>query len=203
MSDELPNAEDTEQKRGRRLTVFLVVGLVNVGLLALLASQLLTAAPQQGQAQTGLGVVSSPLDGRPAPDFTLPALSPTPAPALHLASLKGRPVMLNFWASWCDPCKQEAPPLESSWQRVQKQGGVFVGIDMQDTQRDGLGFLGEYAITYPNVVDTNGAVTINYGVTGTPETFFVDRRGVVVRKVIGAIRPSTLQESLRLIGLVG
>jgi len=179
--------------RKRRIVIFLLVGLVNVGFLALLASQVLT--PAQNQSNAAL----SPLLGHPAPDFTLAMLSTHPAPAMHLASLKGKPVMLNFWASWCDVCKAEAPLLQNTWQRVQSQGVVFVGIDIQDTRSDGLIFLQTYGITYPNVVDADGSVSINYGVTGVPETFFLNRQGVIVKKVIGELTEQTLQSNLQLI----
>ncbi len=161
----------------RRIAVFLVVGLLCVGLLALLGSQIL--APAQGQTNPG----SSPLLGHPAPDFTLATLSSHPAPAVHLAGLKGKQVMLNFWASWCDACKQEAALLQTTWQRVQAQGVVFR----------------TFGVTYPNVVEPNGSVTINYGVTGVPETFFHDRHGVVVQKVIGELTEQTLQSNLQAI----
>ncbi len=179
--------------RKRRIVVFLLVILVSAGFLALLGSQVLT--PAQNQSNAGV----SPLLGHPAPDFTLAVLSTHPAPALHLASLKGKPVMLNFWASWCDVCKAEARLLQNTWQRVQGQGIVFVGIDIQDTQSDGLSFLQTYGITYPNVVDADGSVTINYGVTGVPETFFLNRQGVIVKKVIGELTEQTLQSNLQLI----
>src|SRR5713226_4925546 len=179
--------------RKRRIIIFLVVSLLNVGFLALLASQVLV--PAQNQSNAG----SSPLIGHPAPDFTLGVLSTRSAPAIHLASFKGKPVMLNFWASWCDPCKHEAPLLQNTWQRVQDQGIVFVGIDIQDTQSDGLSFLQTYGITYPNVVDASGSVSINYGVTGVPETFFLNRQGVIVKKVIGELTEQTLQSNLQVI----
>src|SRR5437588_1341815 len=172
-----------EAKRGtrrRRTLIFIAVSLLNAGLLALLASQVLVPAQNQGQTGTG----NSPLIGHQAPDFTLAALSPHPAPAVHLANFRGRLVMLNFWASWCDPCKHEAPLLQAAWQRAQSQGVVFIGVDYEDTQSDGLNFLRTYRVTYSNVVDTRGATAINYGVTGVPETFFIDRHGVIVRKVI-------------------
>src|SRR5947209_8477649 len=129
-----------EAKRGtrrRRTLIFIAVSLLNAGLLALLASQVLVPAQNQGQTGTG----NSPLIGHQAPDFTLAALSPHPAPAVHLASFKGRLIMLNFWASWCVPCKHEAPLLQAGWQRVQNQGVVFIGIDFEDTQSDGLYFM--------------------------------------------------------------
>jgi cytochrome c biogenesis protein CcmG/thiol:disulfide interchange protein DsbE len=177
----------------RRVIIVIVVSLINVALLALLGSQLLIPAQDQSRSS------SSPLDGRPAPDFTLTVLSTHAASNIHLANFKGKPVMLNFWASWCDPCKHEAPLLETTWRRVQGQGIVFLGIDYQDTQSDGLSFLQHYGITYPNVVDVNGSTAINYGVTGIPETVFIDRHGVIVHKVIGELTEQTLDSNLQLI----
>jgi len=181
------------RRRGgkRRVAMFLAVGLACVGLLALLGSQLLV--PAQNQANAGI----SPLLGHPAPDFTLAALSSHPAPPVHLASFKGRPVMLNFWASWCVPCQQEAPILQAAWQRVQSQGIVFLGIDFQDDHTQGLNFLHTYGITYPSVVDDSGSTAINYGLTGVPETFFLNRHGVIVSKVTGQLTQHTLQSNLQ------
>jgi len=196
LSEPFP-AGSKKRNRKRRTIVLIVAILLNAGLLALLGSQLLT--PAQDQSHAGSAQSSSPLDGHPAPDFTLGVLNTHPGPPIHLASLKGRPVMLNFWASWCDPCKQEAPLLEAMWQRVQGQGIVFIGIDFEDRQSDGLSFLHTYGITYPNVVDTDGSVAISYGVTGVPETVFIDRHGVFVHKVIGELTAQTLQSNLQLI----
>lgn len=181
----------------RRIITFLVVSLFSVALLALLGSQLLV--PAQNQSHSGSAQSGSPLEGHPAPDFTLAALSTQAAPAVHLASLKGKLVMLNFWASWCVPCQHEAPLLQTTWQHVQSQGIVFLGIDFEDRQGDALNFLQQYGITYPNVVDSDGSVAINYGVTGVPETFFIDRRGVIMRKVTGELSEQTLQSNLQLL----
>ncbi len=195
--DEIPAEKGTGGRRRslrkRRIVIFLLVILLSAGFLVLLGSQVLTPAQNQSSAAV------NPLLGKPAPDFTLASLGTRPAPAIHLASLKGKPVMLNFWASWCDVCKAEAPLLQSTWQRVQSQGVVFVGIDIQDIRSDGLNFLQTYGITYPNVVDADGSVTINYGVTGVPETFFLNRQGVIVKKVIGELTERTLQSNLQLI----
>src|SRR5713226_10628605 len=108
--------------RKRRIIIFLVVTLLNLGLLALLASQVLV--PAQNQSNAG----SSPLIGHPAPDFTLAVLSAHAGAAskMHLADLKGKPIVLNFWASWRIPCQHEAPLLQATWQSVQRQGIVFL-----------------------------------------------------------------------------
>src|SRR2546423_6397859 len=101
------------RSRKRSIITFVVVSLLNVGLLILLWTQLLTprSGPPQANSSSTIGFVSSPLLGKTAPDFTLSVLNGNQA-KLHLTSLKGKVVMLNFWASWCQPCQQEAPALQ-------------------------------------------------------------------------------------------
>jgi DsbE subfamily thiol:disulfide oxidoreductase len=137
--------------------------------------------------------------GKPAPDFTLAALSAHIQPALHLASLKGKPLVINFWGSSCAPCAEEAPLLQAAWQRARAQGVVFIGIDYQDTQSDGLSFLQQHGITYLNAIDANGANSINLCVTGTPDTFFIDRRGVVVDTMRSELTAQVFQAKLALL----
>jgi len=198
ISDENTQSEKLTSKRKRSrkrsIIIFTVVSLLNVGLLALLWSQLLT--PAQNQASTS-GNASDPLKGHPAPDFTLAALSSQPAAALHLASLKGKPIVLNFWASSCAPCAEEAPMLQTMWQHAQARGIVFIGVDFQDPKSDGLSFLQKYAITYPNVLDPDGSTAIHYGVTFTPTTFFINRQGVIVRSIPHEMTEQELQTNLQ------
>jgi len=184
----------TGKSRWRSIIIFTVVSLLNVGLLAILWIALLTPAPGSNGTK-----VSDPLIGKPAPDFTLAALNKQAEPAIHLASLKGKLVVINFWASWCDPCKEEAPLLQAEWRHALAQGVIFIGIDFQDSQSDGLNFLQQHGITYANVVDPNGATGINYGVTGVPETFFIDRRGVIVSTVRSEITAQLLQSNVALL----
>ena len=198
-SNAVPTGKFTRGRKNsvhkRRIVIFVIVSLLSVGFLALLGSQLLV--PAQNQADPG----SSPLIGHPAPDFTLAVLSAHAGAAtkMHLADLKGKPIVLNFWASWCDPCKHEAPLLQATWRSTQSQGIIFLGVDFQDTRSDGLNFLQTHGITYPNVVDETGSTAINYGLSGVPETFFIDRHGVIVSKVIGELTAQTLQRNLQLL----
>jgi cytochrome c biogenesis protein CcmG/thiol:disulfide interchange protein DsbE len=113
-----------------------------------------------------------------APRFDLPRLNGDGK--ITLASLRGKAVVLNFWASWCVPCKQEAHVLESGWQRWKDKDVVFVGVDSQDFAGDARGFMRHFGITYPVVSDGPGGLSGRYGVTGFPETFFIDRRGKIV-----------------------
>jgi len=176
-----------KSSRKRRIAIFIIVSVLNAALLAVLWTQLLTPAANlpastNTNVESGLGDISGPLIGKSAPDFTLPTLNGNAA-KFHLADFKGKPVILNFWASWCGPCNDEAAFLQKSWPRLQSQGVVFIGIDGPENSNDALKFLQKYGITYRNLQDTiDGAVAISYGVTGFPETVFIDRNGVVVAK---------------------
>ena len=132
----------------------------------------------------------------PAPQF---ALSRLDAPGkLKLASLRGKVVVLNFWASWCAPCKSEAPRLEAAWQRYRQRGVVVIGVDGQDFSGDAKRFILKHGITYPNVHDGPGDIGTKYGVTGFPETYFVDRRGRLVGdRVVGEVSADKLTAGIR------
>ena len=131
-----------------------------------------------------------------APNFTLPRRNA--GGPLQLASLRGKAVVLNFWASWCIPCKQEAPQLQSASQRWGGRGVVVVGIDSQDFSGDARRFMRKYSVTYPVVRDGSGKIVGRYGVDGFPETFFVDRRGRIVGDHIqGPVTRDALERNIR------
>jgi cytochrome c biogenesis protein CcmG, thiol:disulfide interchange protein DsbE len=139
----------------------LAVALV-VGLLVLLV----------WKVANGTGATSEPKN------FTLSRLD-RPG-SLQLASLRGKVVVLNFWASWCGPCKQEARDLEAAWRRYRSRGVVVLGIDSTDFSGDARSFMRKYGVTYPVVQDGAGNLEGPYKISGLPETRFIDRQGKFV-----------------------
>ncbi len=131
--------------------------------------------------------------GQAAPDFTLGRLD-RPG-SLQLSSLRGRAVVLNFWASWCFPCKREAPALQAASKRWGKRV-VVLGVDVNDFSGDARGFMRKYGLTYPVVHDNKNVTSPKYGLTGLPETFFLDRRGRVVGHVPGEVKAAALRRGV-------
>jgi cytochrome c biogenesis protein CcmG/thiol:disulfide interchange protein DsbE len=164
----------------------LAVGLV-LALLALLIWKLAT--------QNGGGVASKVDKGKiiPAPDFTLSRLD-RPG-RLQLASLRGKAVVLNFWASWCYPCNKEAPALEQAW-REHDGRVVVLGVDINDFKSEARRFMRKHRLTYPVVQDNKGFTSPKYGFALLPETFFVDRRGRVVAHVAGQVTSADLRDGI-------
>lgn len=157
----------------------LSVGLV-LALLALLAWKLV--ADEGSEIPGALARGERP----PAPAFTLPRLDEEGT--LSLADLRGKAVVINFWASWCVPCKEEAPVLEAAWREHRDEGLVVLGVDFNDLRGDALRFMEEVGMTYPVVYDRDGGLVAKFGATGVPETFFVDRRGRLVgKRIAGAV----------------
>jgi len=133
--------------------------------------------------------------GRAAPDFTLPLLREEGS-SITLSDLRGKRVLLNFWASWCVPCKQEAPVLAAAWKRWESKGVVFLGVDAQDSKKWAMAFEDKYGIEYQSVVDGTQEIMAKYGVLGFPETFFIGRDGTIVDKYIGPLDEATLEAYL-------
>jgi len=144
----------------------------------------------------GNGEPTSPLVGKPAPTFKLVTLD---GKAFELKHDLGRPMILNFWASWCVPCRQEAPLLGEFAHaaiNLTMVGGLF--SDRPDPAR---AFVKEFAVPYVNLLDPQSRVAIDYGVSGIPETFFIDAQGVVREKHSGPFTHDALWASARSIGV--
>jgi cytochrome c biogenesis protein CcmG/thiol:disulfide interchange protein DsbE len=152
------------------------------GLLALLVWQL---AHQQ----------HPPPVGAIAPAFSLDQLDGSGP--VSLASLRGRPVVLNFWASWCVTCKGEAPVLERDWNHYRSRGLVVLGIDKEDWTSDARRFVAAHRLTFPILEDGTGQVTGTYGVVQQPETYVLNRRGRIVAHLAGPITAAGLAARFR------
>jgi cytochrome c biogenesis protein CcmG/thiol:disulfide interchange protein DsbE len=117
---------------------------------------------------------------------------------LSLSELRGTPIVLNVWASWCVPCQQEAPTLERAWRaQARPRGVLFLGLDMQDATIDAHTFMRHYHVDYPNIRDHSNDVPLSYGVTGVPETFFISSQGRIVGHIIGVSTTAQLTAGIR------
>jgi cytochrome c biogenesis protein CcmG, thiol:disulfide interchange protein DsbE len=137
--------------------------------------------------------IQSPLIAKEAPSFTLTLFD---GRTLMLKDLRGKAVLVNFWASWCVPCRAEARALESAWRKYKDRGVVFLGIDIQDKEEDARAFMKEFGITYLNGRDVSGKIAVDYGVWGIPETFFIDPQGRITYKHAGALRDPIITAKL-------
>ena len=170
----------------RRIVIPGIVVLVVAGFGALLAVGLAMKAAPTGAS--GAARVS-----HPANDFTLKTFG---GEEITLSDLKGNPVVINFWASWCPPCREEASTLERTWREYRVKGVTFIGVNIQDKEEDALAYIAEYNVTYPNGPDLKGRITIDYGVGGIPVTFFIDKDGMISSRWVGAISQSLLKERI-------
>jgi cytochrome c biogenesis protein CcmG, thiol:disulfide interchange protein DsbE len=165
--------------------VVLIAGILITLALVLVLSAGLGKDPQH---------IESPLIGRQAPDFALQAVGTHET--IDLTKFRGKPLVVNFWATWCRPCYEEHPVLVSNAQMMQGQV-QFLGVVFQDKEEKIQGFLNERGSAYPTLVDDAGKTAIAYGVGGVPETFFLNKDGKVVAKFEGPIDPDSLQQNIR------
>jgi cytochrome c biogenesis protein CcmG/thiol:disulfide interchange protein DsbE len=134
-----------------------------------------------------------PLEGRPAPGFTLSLYDGS---EISLNGLRGQVVVLNFWASWCEPCREEAPTLERVWRAYRERGVAFVGVNVKDVPKGSSAFIENFGITYPNGPDPYDRIARAYRVFGYPETYIIDVDGRVRKRYIGAVDEVTLRAAL-------
>ncbi len=157
-----------------------LMGLLVYGVLAVGESTTLDDAIARGE--------------RPAaPAKTLPKLGGGEA---SLADLRGKPVVLNFWASWCDPCKDEAPALQAAHERLRREGGMVLGVTVDDASPDAKAFSRELGLTFPSLRDVDGELGEAYGRLGVPETFAIDRGGRVAAVERGPVTAASLDAML-------
>ena len=182
MSSTLEQLTSPEVPAARRkglspATLFMLVGFVTLGIIVALALL------RQTRAQ--------PTEG-PAPDF---AFTTFDGENYQLSDLRGKVVVLNFWASWCAPCRDEAPEFESAWKHYEPSGDVvFLGVAYADNGVRSLEFLDEFGISYLNAPDLGTRISALYGVRAVPETFVIDQEGKVAEFLIAGVTESQLRE---------
>jgi cytochrome c biogenesis protein CcmG/thiol:disulfide interchange protein DsbE len=138
------------------------------------------------------GEIQSPLVGKPAPPFALKAVGS--GQTIDVAALRGKPVVINFWATWCVPCYQEHPVLVENARQIPDV--QFIGVVFNDTEDKINEFLSKRGSSYPTLLDQEGKTAIAYGVGGVPETYFLNRQGVIVAKFTGPMTTEILQSNV-------
>jgi cytochrome c biogenesis protein CcmG/thiol:disulfide interchange protein DsbE len=177
LADDLPptpeaaDSDATKHKKAVRIWQGVIVLILLVFVL-LLAARLIQTNKSEQRAS---GV---------APAFTLTTFD---GQKISSTDLLGKGVVLNFWASWCDPCRDEAAMLEQTWQREKGNDIVFVGLDYLDQEPAAKAYMAEFGITYPSGPDLQSAAARRYGIKGVPETFFINPQGSITDIVIGPI----------------
>ncbi len=184
----------TRFRYGRRTIAGLAVASVVSGSLVVILFLRLLAA---GQAVTTDPV--SPIVGQHAPNFTILTWNGKVGTRLTLSSFAGKPVVVNFFGSWCAECSEEQSVLDAAWQKYQAQGVQFIGVAFRDEQAPATQYLQQYKVTYPCGPNPTDTAVVDYAVTGAPETAFVNRSGIVVNKFVGPIDDGSLDRSIQAI----
>jgi len=160
-----------------------------VGLLGLLAYGVASQ-----ERDTSIDDAVSRGEREPAPDFSLPPLDG--GEEKSLSDWRGQVVVLNYWASWCDPCREESPLLERWHKRISKRNATVLGIDVLDVTSDAQAFIEKYGLTYPQLRDRDGSTQEEFGVIAYPETFVIDRKGRIVDSRRGQVDDEFLRETV-------
>ncbi len=166
--------------------------LVAVALCVLLVARIANATQQVAANQPH----AKSQGAQPAADFTMPVWNGASGQTAHLAALRGKVVVVNFWGSWCEPCQQEAPTLAAAYKTLAPQGVTFLGVAFQTPQADGVKFLQQYKVAYPCGPAPDG-LEVAYGLTGLPVTVVINKKGLIAQKFEGAVKLDALEKAVQ------
>jgi DsbE subfamily thiol:disulfide oxidoreductase len=181
-----------ERKKLAVLTALLVLAVL-VGVLAAMEIRNRGTASIGGYAVANYRARAT-VENAPAPDFTAPSLAD--ASPIRLSSFRGSVVIVNFWASWCAPCRLEAPGLRSASKRYLRRGVTFLGVDYQDDDDAGRAFMSEFGLAYPSVTDHSGRLAYRFDVIGFPTTLVIDGRGRIRYRFVGYLSQRVLERAV-------
>ena len=194
MSEISPGALAKRRAAIRKRNLIILASVVP---MAALFALLGWAVARSGGNPGGFGINSDfgeiSIDQRPATDFLAESLS---GESLRLSDLRGKVVMLDFWSSWCPPCRREAPALAQVYGEYEGRNIEFIGVAIWDDRGRVESHVREFGLPYPNLLDDEGRIAISYGVKGIPEKFFVDADGNLVRKFVGPMEAGALRAAL-------
>ena len=194
MRDDNPTAPEGARKGNHKRTLIIVAALVPLAVFfGMLAWGVGWSENRIGRPGINTSFGDAWLEPEPAPLFEAVSLE---GETLSLASLKGKVVVLDFWSSWCPPCRNEAPGLAEVYAEYRDRDVEFLGLALWDTEGNVKDFVEELEVPYPNLLDDRGSIAIDYGVVKIPEKFFIDREGNLVRVFSGPTDPDDLREAL-------
>jgi cytochrome c biogenesis protein CcmG/thiol:disulfide interchange protein DsbE len=190
-----PSSELPEPPWRRSRWKSFVVGVAAVVVVVAVVAWAMAVRDTGDQASEGPGgpVSPTPLAGEPAPDFELTTLD---GGTVQLSELRGQPVVVNFWASWCHPCRTEFPLLADALEEHGDEGLAVIGVTYKDIESDSRDFVEETGAGWPHGIDEDGTVARAYGVRAIPQTYFIDRDGRITGRVFGFTSEDALEAPL-------
>ena len=199
LGHKLSCTDDPASPRERRpngAAALLNILLTVAAAAGVLISLVVLVQPQSGAASLPAalpGIAPAPARGRPAPDFSLPLLDGS---QLTLSDLRGKAVLLNFWATWCPPCRTEMPDLEAVWREREKDGLVIVGVDLGESPSTIHAFVTRVSVTYPIALDLDQRIGVLYATSSLPTTYFIDASGTIQDRYTGGMNKRLMTSKL-------
>ena len=176
------------------LPLFLILVIPFLSLCVLMGWALIKSGGQPAGIAVNSTFGAIDVAKKPAKNFTLTRLS---GDSVQLSELRGKFVLIDFWSSWCPPCRAEASALTTAYEQYQELGVEFVGVAIWDSEKSVKRFIDDYQVSYPNGIDSRGSIAIDYGLTGIPEKYLVDREGMLIGKFVGPMSLGRINEVLQ------